>query len=1031
MKRGALLLSSVQPDGSLPALTSCARLVSLSILICSAAFGQGQGLSITNYQLVSAQTIQRTLNVTYRADLVNTGTALEAVTAIVTSLNPSIVQVVAGQDTLQFAPVPANSQVTSSNTFTLQIDDNVPADFSQLQWTLQTAGILLPANVTVPPGDTVSFPVTLGTAAPAGGVPITLASSNSSIAIVWPPDFSIPEGATSAPRVAPTVTGNSAGSATITASAPGYATAHGQVLVTSGGTTATTMSFWPGSLTLNGTATQNLTLNLSAPAPAGLVVSLNSSSVTVATVPATVSFGTGTATVSVPVTGVSAGSVTITASATNIASATASVTVTQPASGGIILPGNVTLAPGDTVNFPVALGSAAPAGGVPITLARSNSSIAIVWPPDFTIPEGATSAPRAAPTVTGNSAGSATITASAPGYATASGQVLVTGGGTTTTTTMSFSPGNLTINGTATQNLTLNLSAPAPAGLAINLSSSNVSVATTPATVSFGTGMTSVAVPVRGVSAGSVTITASAPNVASATAGVTVTQPAAGGILLPSSVTVTPGNTVNLPVALGTAAPAGGVPITLASSNSSIAMVWPPDFSIPEGATSAPRVAPTVTGNSAGSATVTASAFGYPTASTQVQVTGGGTTTSTTMSFSPGSLTLNGTATQNLTLNLSAPAPAGLVVSLSSSDVTVATAPAMVSFGTGTTTVSVPVTGVAAGSVTITASATNIASATASVTVTQAASGAILLPTSATVGLNQSVALQVTLSAPAPAGGVTVSLASSDTSTATVTPSVFIAARNTSSTTQPQVNGIKLGSASITASAPGFTPGSAQVLVTASEGSSFFSPVFGLTIIAGSTQDLTLNLAPAPASGITVSLSSSNTSVATVPATVTSLASSAGITVPVTGVAVGSATITASTPSFGPATATVTVTSVNDVSVTWYGACWATLTLDGYTGNFQGIDFALSTPVPVAVQGSLFFTPNCDPSQGIDNMNDTGALTGSTHMVQGFSHHPDTIPSSAMYWIGNATSYGTCPPGSLCSGCVTYTTATPNCSTMP
>ena len=88
-----------------------------------------------------------------------------------------------------------------------------------------------------------------------------------------------------------------------------------------------------GSLTLNGTATQNLTLNLSAPAPAGLAINLSSSNVSVATVPARVSFGTGTTTVSVPVTGVAAGSVTITASATNIASATASVTVTQAASG--------------------------------------------------------------------------------------------------------------------------------------------------------------------------------------------------------------------------------------------------------------------------------------------------------------------------------------------------------------------------------------------------------------------------------------------------------------------------------------------------------------------------------------------------------------------------------------------------------------------------------------------------------------------------------------------------------------------------
>ncbi len=1028
MERGAD--SSLQPEDSLPALTSCARLAALSILICSAAFGQGQGLSITNYQLVSAQTIQRTLNVTYRADLVNTGTALEAVTAIVTSLNPTV-HVAAGQDTLQFAAVPANSQVTSGNTFTLQIDFNVPVDFSQTQWIFQTAGILLPANVTVTPGDTVNFPVTLGTAAPPGGVLITLASSNPTAATVSPSSFFVSQGMTSQ-RGVTTVTGDHAGSATITASAPGYATANGQVLVSSGGTTAMTMSFWPGSLTINGTATQNLTLNLSTPAPAGLVVNLSSSNAAVATVPATVSFGTGTTGVSVLVTGVAAGAVTITASAPNIASATASVTVTQPAAGGILLPGNVTLAPGDTVNFPVTLGTAAPAGGAFITLASSDPSIAIAWPSNLLIPEGVTSTSRTVNTVSGISAGSATITASASGYPTASARVQVTGGGTTAMT-MSFSPVSLTINGTATQNLTLNLSAPAPAALVVNLSSSNATVASAPATVGFGTGMTSVAVPVTGVAAGSVTITASAPNVASATASVAVTQPAAGGILLPGNVTLAPGDTVNFPITLGAAAPAGGVVITLASSDPSIAIALPPNLIIPEGVTSTRRTVTTVSGISAGLATITASAFGYPSASAQVRVTGGGTTT-TTMSFSPVSLTINGVATQNLTLNLSAPAPAALVVNLSSSNATVASVPATVSFGTGMTSVAVPVTGVAAGSVTITASAPNIASATASVTVsvtvTQPA-GAILLPASATVGLNQSLALQVTLPTPAPAGGVTVALASSDSATATVTPSVFIAARSTFSTTPPQVNGIKLGSASITASAPGFTPASTQIQVNANGGSCYFLPAFGLTIIAGSTQDLTLSLNPAPANGLTVSLSSSNTSVATVSATVTYVGNSGGIPVPVTGVGVGSATITATTSSFGTATSTVTVTSLNGASVIWYGACWATLTLNGYSGNFQGIDFALSTPVPVAVQGSLFFTPNCDPSQGVDNMNDFGSLTGSTHMVQGFSRHPDTIPSSAMYWIGSGTTFGACPPGSLCSGCVTYTKATPNCSVMP
>jgi hypothetical protein len=1023
MERNTNFFSSAQSDVNLPTLTSCARLACLSILICPAVFGQSQGLSITNYQLVSNQTIQRTVNLTYRADLVNTGAALQTVTAVVTSLNPAI-QVAAGQDILQFAPVPANSQVTSSDTFTLQVNSNVSVDFSQLQWTFGTGGILVPATVTVAPGDTVNFPVKLGTPAPAGGVFVTLESSNTAVATVFPSIFFLGEGMTSPTRSVPTLSGISAGSATITASAPGYATANGQVLVTPSGSTALTMSFWPGSLTIGATETQNLTLNLSAPVPSALTVSLSSSAVSVAKVPATVSFGANTTSVTVPVTGVAAGSVTITASATNIASAAASVTVTQAATAGILMPSSVAVTAGNTVNFPVSLGTAAPAS-VDIALATSDPTVAFVFPASLSFRQGET-ASRTVPTVTGNSAGSATITASAPGYATAKAQVQVAGGAAIT---MGFSPGSMTINGTVTQDFTLNLSAPAPAGLVVSLSSSNASVATVPAAMTFGTS-TTLSVPVTGVAAGSVTITASAAGIAGATATVTVTQAAAGGILLPSGVTVAAGNTVNFPVTLGTAAPSGGVTITLASSNSAVAAVSPSSFTIPAGATSTSSPVQTVSGVSSGSANITASAFGYPTASVPVQVT----TAPVAMSFSPATMSIGGTATQNLAMNLSAPASSGLVVSLSSNNPAVATVPASVSFAAGATTVSVPVTGVAAGSATIIASATGIASTTASVTVTQPVTGtlgAIQLSTVSTVGLNQSAVLQLTVSAPAPAGGATVSLTSSDNSAATVTPSVLIAARNTFPATYPLVNGIGPGSATITASAPGFTPASVQVQVSEIQGTSSWQPAWGLTINAGSAQDLTLLLAPTPATPLTVSLSSSNTSVATVPATLTYPAVAGGISVPVTGVAAGSTTITATAPGFGTTTVTVTVSSLNGVSVIWYGACWSSLTLYGITGNFQGIDFQLTTPTPVPVEGTLFFTANCDPSQGTDNMNDTGALTGSTHMIQGFSHHPGVIPSSAMYWIGSATSTGTCPPGSHCSGCVTYNASTPNCSNMP
>ena len=119
------------------------------------------------------------------------------------------------------------------------------------------------------------------------------------------------------------------------------------------------------------------------------------------------------------------------------------------------------------------------------------------------------------------------------------------------------------------------------------------------------------------------------------------------------------------------------------------------------------------------------------------------------------------------------------------------------------------------------------------------------------------------------------------------------------------------------------------------------------------------------------------------------------------------------------------------VSITWYGACWYQGTVGGVTGMFQAIDFSLITATPVPLQGTLFFGSTCDSSLGTDNMNDFNTLTGSTHMIQGFSHNPNIMPTSALYWIGNPTPDGQCPAGAPCSGCLHYTQATPSCSILP
>jgi len=533
--------------------------------------------------------------------------------------------------------------------------------------------------------------------------------------------------------------------------------------------------------------------------------------------------------------------------------------------------------------------------------------------------------PATQPQILGVSFGTAAIAASAPGYASASQPVQVGA-------TLGFSPASLNLSGPGTSNLQLNLSAPAPAGgLSINLTSSNPASVGVPGTVTFAANATSVNVPVTSAAAGSATITAvaNAPNVPSAVASVTVGSRGGGAdIVLPTGLTMMPGDRLNIQVLLAQPAPSGGVFVTLSSSDTTKLTVSPATIFMPEGATTS-RVQPQLTAINYGFATLSASAPG---------LTGDGETVriGASFGFTPPSLTISGIgATQNLLLSLPVPAPSGgLTVSLSSTNPGVATVPPSVTFAANTASLNVPVTAVGAGSTVIHAtSLLNPQDTTAMVSVVT--SGTIGLPAGLSVGVGVSAPFPITLSPPAPLGGVTVMLASGDSSKAFVSPAtVFIPQGAAAPDVQPQLSAVNVGTASISASAPGYVTATQNVQVT-------------------------------------------------------------------------------------PVTA----------AVTWYGACWQKATIYGYTGNFQAIDFALTTASPVAVQGSLFLAANCQGTY--DNMNDNNALTGSTHAVQGFTHYPDLIPSSAVYWIGGRTADGMCPPGAPCSGCVNYTAATPDCNSLP
>ena len=136
---------------------SAGILVVLSAIAPLTAFAQVQGLSVTNYQLVSEQRISRNESyLTYRADLVNTGPARSAITATVFSAVPAV-QTVPGQTNLHFAPVPANSQVTSNNTFTILVDRTIDFNFSSLQWSFVAPVANAGPNQTVSVGSTVTL----------------------------------------------------------------------------------------------------------------------------------------------------------------------------------------------------------------------------------------------------------------------------------------------------------------------------------------------------------------------------------------------------------------------------------------------------------------------------------------------------------------------------------------------------------------------------------------------------------------------------------------------------------------------------------------------------------------------------------------------------------------------------------------------------------------------------------------------------------------------------------------------------------
>ena len=346
-------------------------------------------------------------------------------------------------------------------------------------------------------------------------------------------------------------------------------------------------------------------------------------------------------------------------------------------------------------------------------------------------------------------------------------------------------------------------------------------------------------------------------------------------------------------VTLGAPAPAGGTVVNLSSSKTSVATV-PASVTVPEGATSANFSISTVPQKSNTFLSIS---------------TSGGITQSNTLGVVPmlGGVSLisasvigGGPVTAAVVLNNYAPA-GGTTVALSSSKPSALPVPTSVTVPQGSyqsvfTLTTNPVSSNAG--VTIEASLGGTITST-SIIVTQALASLSVSPNSAVGG--KTVAGTITLTGPAYSGGITVSLTSSNPSSAGVPTSITVPAGATketfSVTTAPVSSSTPI---TITASRSGSIKSGTLTVTAPSLISLSLSPG---SVVGGGSSTGTVKLnGMAPGVGISVSLSSGNPSVATVPSNVTIPSGTSGATFNIGTSSVPKSTPVTITASLGEAT---------------------------------------------------------------------------------------------------------------------------------
>ena len=632
-----------------------------------------------------------------------------------------------------------------------------------------------------------------------------------------------------------------------------------------------------------------------------------------------------------------------------------------PASGGLL---SLSVSPSTVASngvsvCTVTLAANAPTGGATVALSSSNGAVVPV-PPSVTINAGSSST-----TFSINVGTVASITSA-----------VITGNynGTNQTATLTVTPpiqlvsvavSPTSLIGGNPSNGTVTLSGNAPTGgITVGLSSSNFSVASTPASAFIPAGSSTAGFTINTSPVSSttnVTITASYLGT-NKTATLAVNPPALSSITLNPTVvtgTATSAGTLTL-----TGAAVGGTSISLSSTVSPVGAatiaISPNPVVFAANATQATFTVSTSNVTAANTTTISGTYNGTKTATLTVNLSGPCTTpTVSSLTISPGSTVGGTTPKSNGTVTLCGVPTTNQVVTLVSGNTAVATVPASVTVAANANppTATFQITTVAvttSTNVSITASL-NSTSQPATITVNPPTLSSVSMsPPSVQGGVANSIGT-VTLTGPVATGAsVVVSLVSTNTGAATVPASVSIGAGQSANTFTATSHSVPADTTTtIQATYLGVTK-TATLAVTHAAVSTVATISFSPNPVNGgspSTGTVTLT-APAPAGGLTISLTSNNSAVASVPSSVPAAQNATSVTFPVTTFAVSSQSFPLITATSGSSSVATTLTVNPIIALTSLSVSPTTVTAGTSASGTVNLSNSVFSPVVITLSSN-------------------------------------------------------------------------------